>query len=178
MREISWRSGLMCGTVAVLAFIVVCAALTPVARADTFVLAAGSYKALGITLQSGDQWEFSVQSSNAINVLTMDNDNYNIFKNGGTPMVYTDWSTNSVTQKSFTVKNVAGEVWIVMKSTTLIDDTTVDYTSNVIPASCGGNGGGGGGGGNGIPGFDMPIVILAGIIAVSSMALIHARRRR
>ncbi len=134
------------------------------------VISAGGYKALGNTLNQGDTWYFSVQAEDGVDILVMDEDNYQVFKNGGTPFTYTEYTHNSMSQVSFTIDDLTGEIWIVVRSTNLLFDQTINYESSITRYVVDD-------GGEETPGFTFPIMISALFIGVGIVTVARRYKR-
>jgi len=165
----------MVGVIGVVA-VLLCAAM-PV-RADAAVISAGGYYSWNTTLNSGDSWYFSVQATDGVDILVMDESNYQVYSAGGTPFVNAQYTKYSMSQYSFTISGLTGTYYIVVKSNNLFFDQTINYENSITrytppvtnpdPFDTTDDGGE-------TPGFDLPIILVA---TVASVGIFTVMRRR
>jgi len=184
------------GFIVVIAIVVVLVTASMPVNADTDVISAGGWKYWGMTLNQGDTWYFSVQAEDSVDVYVMDSDNYYIYNSGGTPVVYPEYSRYSMSQVSFTIDGIEGDIYIVVKNNNILFDQTIyyeqtvtrytpptpdpiDYTpppSDYTPPPDYTPPSDDDGGDNSTPGFTFPIMFLALFASVGIFTVIRRRR--
>ena len=153
------RMIMMCGMLAAIMIV----SMQPV-RAEAMVLSAGQVHVWGNTLNEGDTWYFEVYADD-VAVMVMDDANYEIYESGGQPYVMTEYSAQSVSQKSFIISGVTGEICICVVSNNLLSDQTINYQSEVTRYNE-----------EETPGFELPLIITATLVAMATVAIFRKKR--
>lgn len=166
--------------IAIAGTLLLLATMPAIAETGADVLPANTYKSWYAELNSGDEWYFSVQADEGVNIKTMSDDNYQIFQSGGSPLVYAEYSADGMLSVSFTIDDLTGEIWIVVETTTLISDTTINWDNTITRFSAPDpnppDNNGDDGGGDGTPGFTVPIILSAVVIGVAIMRIQQRRK--